>query len=377
MENFSFAAPTELVFGVDTEEQIPELLKKYNGSNVLIIHGNSAVKTGLLAKITGFLDESKIKYTCLGGVVPNPRLSLVKEGIEIARAKNCDFVLAVGGGSAIDTAKAIAAGFYLDDVWEHCYMNGNEIERALPVGCVLTIPAAGSEGSPSTVITNEETGRKLGYGSDLLKCKFSILNPENSKTVPDFHLASGIVDMLGHIFERYFTRTQNDELITAMSEAAMRTIIAEGRKAMANREDMEALAEIVLSGWLAHNDILGLGREQDWASHEIEHELSAKYDITHGSGLAIVYTGWLRFLKAHGDAQIQDVLARFEKNVITLKSLADFYKEIGMPTALDNLDLHPTDAEIEEMAEAALFGGKTLGSFYKLTKADIVEILKA
>jgi alcohol dehydrogenase YqhD (iron-dependent ADH family) len=388
MENFVFNNTAELVFGKDTEQRIPELLQKYGGTNVLLHSGgNSAEKSGLLPKIRKYLNDAEIPFTELSGVVSNPRLSLVRVGIDIAKQKKCDFILAVGGGSVIDSAKAIAAGYYLDDVWEHCFINRKPIERALPVACVLTIPAAGSESSTSTVITNEETNQKRGFGSPLTLCKFSVINPLNCSTVPDFHLASGIADMLGHIFERYFSLTPNTELTDAMGEAAMRTIIEQGKKVMADRTDMNALAEIVLAGTIAHNNILGIGRVQDWASHRMEHELSAKWDITHGSGLAVIYPAWLKFVYANADEQRLNVLNRFAKNVFgfigptaikkTISALEEFYKTIGMPTRLSELDITADDDDIAQMAEKCLFDGPDIGNFYRLTKNDIIKIYSA
>jgi alcohol dehydrogenase YqhD (iron-dependent ADH family) len=275
-------------------------------------------------------------------------------------------------------------GYYNENFWQDQYINRLPIEKALPLACVLTIPAAGSETSHSTVITDDNTARKLGYGSPLIRCKFSVVNPINCKTVPDFHLASGIVDMLGHIFERYFSLTDNTELINAMGESVMKTVIEQGKKTMADRNDINALAEIVLCGTIAHNDILGIGRIQDWACHKMEHELSAKWNITHGSGLAIMYPAWLKFLLAHGNEKQTAVMERFAKNVFniggkdaikkTIAELENFYKAIGMPIRMSDLDLYPTDDEIAELAANAINGGKTLGQFYKLTKNDIIEI---
>jgi alcohol dehydrogenase YqhD (iron-dependent ADH family) len=387
MENFIFHNPTELVFGSVGEERIPNLIKKYGGSTVLLhFGGQSAEKNGLLPKIRKILTSAKIPFTDLGGVVSNPRLDLVKYGVDIAKQKKCDFILAVGGGSVIDSAKAIAMGFYNENFWEDQYVNGQPIEKALPMACVLTIPAAGSEMSPNTVITDEDTNTKLGYGSPLLRCKFSVINPANCKTVPDFHLASGIVDMLGHIIERYFSLTENTELINAMGEAVMRTIVEQGKKTMADRTDMDALAEIVLCGTMAHNDILGIGRIQDWACHKMEHELSAKYDITHGSGLAIMYPAWLKFIQKNGDKKHLAVVERFGRTVLgadgkdavaeTIDKLEEFYITIGMPIRLSDLNINATEEDIAELAARAIknFNGKSLGQFYKLDKNDVIAI---
>jgi alcohol dehydrogenase YqhD (iron-dependent ADH family) len=385
MENFIFNNTTELIFGNGGEDGIADQIKKYGGSNVLLhFGGQSAEKNGLLPRIRKVLTSGKIPFTELSGVVSNPRLSLVKVGIDIVKQKKCDFILAVGGGSVIDSAKAIAMGFYNENFWEDQYMNKMPIENALPLACVLTIPAAGSESSPSTVITDEDSGYKRGFGSPKLRCKFSVINPLNCKTVPDFHLASGIVDMLGHIFERYFSLTEHTELTNAMAEATMRTIIEQGKQVMTDRNDINALAEIVLCGTIAHNDILGIGRVQDWACHGMEHELSAKWDITHGSGLAVMYPAWLKFLYKNGDKKQLAVMERFAKNVFnidgknaienTITALEDFYKTIGMPVRLGDLNIAPTDDDITEMIEKALINRKTLGEFYKLGKKEIAEI---
>ncbi len=376
MENFIYNAPPELVFGEGTEEKLPELIKKYGGTNVLVhTGGNSLEKNGYLPKIRKILNDANIVFTELSGVVPNPVLSQVLVGIDICKQKKCDFVLAIGGGSVIDSAKAIAAGFYSNDVWNDFYIKGMPVEKSLPLGAILTIPAAGSEVSASSVITNDTTMQKRSLVAPArVYCNFSIVNPSVCASVPNFHLASGIVDMLGHIIERYFSLTENTELINGMAESAMRTIIEQGRKAYQDRKDMNALAEIVLAGSIAHNNSLGIGRIQDWSSHKLEHEMSAKWNISHGAGLAIVYPAWLKFLKAHGNEKQQAVLNRFFKNVITLPKLEQFYKDLEMPKTLSNLEINATEEDINDMAEAVLFAGKTLGNFYSLSKNDIVEI---
>ncbi|MDR0384088.1 MAG: iron-containing alcohol dehydrogenase [Christensenellaceae bacterium] len=376
MENFTFNNKTELIFGIDVENRIPELIKKYGGKKVLLHFSNSAEKTGLLGKIKEILTTGKIRFIEFGGVVSNPRLSLVLEGIELCKKEKIDFILAIGGGSAIDSSKAIAFGVFEPKIWQ-IYMKRGDIKRALPVGCVLTIPAAGSETSPSSVITDEKTGHKRSVNSDNIRCKFAIVNPESCKTVPDFHLASGIVDMLTHCFERYFSLTKDTKLTNAMGEAVMRTIIEEGQIVMKDRNNGEALAEIVLCGTMAHNDIIGIGRKQDWASHSIEHELSAKYDITHGSGLAIVFPAWFNFVKMHGNKEQLKVLKRFEKNVISIKNLKKFYKSIGMPLSLKDLSIFPTEFDIQSMSQKAIINRGTLGQFYTLGEKEIYEILKS
>lgn len=385
MENFVFHNTTELVFGKDTEKYIPSLIKKYGGKKVLLHYGgSSAEKNGLLPMIRELLTKEEIPFSELGGVVSNPRLSLVMAGIKFVKKEKCNFILAVGGGSVIDSAKAIAAGYYYPDIWSKFMKSGGDdgkIEKALPLGCVLTIPAAGSETSPSSVITNEETGIKRGCGCDAWRCKFAIVNPQNCRTVPDFHLASGIADMFAHVMERYFSLTANTALTDAMCESVMRTIMEQGRKTMKNRKDMNALAEIVLCGTMAHNDIVGIGRQQDWASHGIEHELSAQYDITHGSGLAIVFPAWLKFNSANADEKRLAVLKRYAQNVFGTDSVEDaiikceeFFRSIGMPTRLSELNIAPTEEILQKMSIQATRGRKTFGNFYKLTKDDIYAI---
>jgi alcohol dehydrogenase YqhD (iron-dependent ADH family) len=368
MENFEYQCETKLIFGKGQETKITELLK---GKKVLLHYGKSSIKkSGLYDRIIKLLDN----YIELPGVVPNPRIELVNEGIEICRKNNIDIILAVGGGSVIDSAKAIAAGIYYDgDVWDFFIKNIN-IEKALPIGVILTIPAAGSEASPNSVINNKD--RKLAIGSNLIRPKFAILDPELTKTLPDYQTACGICDMIAHILERYFTNTKNVNLTDELCEATLRSIIKNARLTFKDPIDYNARAEIMLAGTIAHNGSLGLGREEDWSSHMIEMELSAYYDIAHGAGLSIVFPAWMKFVYKHDEERFK----RFAKNVFNketelegIQALEDFFKEINLPTRLKEINID--DEKFELMAKGAINTGKGF-KFIKLTEKDVVEIYR-
>jgi alcohol dehydrogenase YqhD (iron-dependent ADH family) len=296
MLNFDFCNPTRIVFGKDTEKQIGELIQPY-GKKVLLHYGSSSIKkSGLYDSVTVSLKAQGVSFVELGGVVPNPRVSLVREGIRLCKAEGVDMILAVGGGSVIDSAKAIAVGvFYDGDVWE-IYEQGKVVEKALPVATILTIPAAGSESSISSVISNEEKQMKTGVNNPLTRPVFSVMNPELFFTLPKNQIANGIADMMSHIFERYFTNTVNTDLTDGLCESALKTIMRNAAIVSLNPKNYDAWAEIGFSGSLAHNGFLGLGREQDWACHGMEHQLSAFYDIAHGAGLAVLTPGWMRYV---------------------------------------------------------------------------------
>jgi alcohol dehydrogenase YqhD (iron-dependent ADH family) len=384
MLNFVFDNKTRIVFGKETEHEVGQYVKEY-GSKVLLHYGGGSIKKfGLYDSVVKSLEAEGIDFVELGGVLPNPRLSLVQEGIELCRKEKVDFILAVGGGSVIDSAKAIALGVFDDgDVWDF-YLTGKRPTKVLPIGTVLTIPAAGSEASTATVITNEETQLKIGYGDLSLRPKFSILNPEITYTLPDFQSACGAVDMFGHVIERYFTNTTNVELTDRLCESVMKTVVSNAPKVLENNKDYNARAEIMWAGVLAHNDLVGMGRESDWASHGIEHEISAIYDIAHGAGLAMIYPAWMKYVYQHDVARF----ALFGREVFGLKgdkdsdlaleaifALEAFYKSIGMPTRMSDMDID--GSRIEEMADKATKGDtRTLGSFVKLNKEDIINIYK-
>ncbi len=296
MENFNFYSPTEFVFGKDTEANVGALLKKYGAKKVFLHYGGGSIKkSGLYDTVIKSLEKEKIDYVALGGAKPNPVDTLVYEGIKLCKEEACDFVLAVGGGSAIDSAKAIAAGVKYDgDFWDF-YDRKAIIKDALPVGVILTIPAAGSEGSSATVITKESEGLKRGTGSNLLRPKFSIINPELTYSLPMWHTAAGIVDMMAHIFERYLSKTQDVILTDRLCEATLVSIMEAANKIMQDPNDYEARATICWAGTIAHNGFLGVGRQEDWVTHGLEHELSALYDMTHGAGLAIMFPAYMAY----------------------------------------------------------------------------------
>jgi len=300
MNNFDFYSPTFFVFGKDRENECGAYVKRFGGTRVLIHYGGgSVIKSGLLERVKKSLMAENISFIELGGAKPNPRSGLVYEGIEFCRRENVDFVLAVGGGSAIDSAKAIAVGAPYDgDFWDF-YSGKAQPQKALPVGTILTIAAAGSEGSPHSVITHEDGMYKRGAGSDLMLPVFSILNPALTMTLPAYQIACGATDIMAHVCERYFTNTKDVEVTDRLCEAIFLTMVKEVPKAVKDPQDYESQANIMWAGMVAHNNIVGVGREQDWNSHDLEHELSALYDVAHGAGLAVIMPAWMQFVMKH------------------------------------------------------------------------------
>lgn len=390
MKNFNYYAPTQVAFGRNTENQVAELVKKYGGSKVLIHYGGqSAIRSGLLAKVEQILTEAGIAYVKLGGVKPNPRLSLVRKGIELCKEENVDFLLAVGGGSVIDSCKAISSGrFYQGDVWT-LYEHKDHATQYLPIGCILTIPAAGSEMSNGSVITNDEVESwlKKDYCVDEFRCKFAIMNPELTFTLPAWQTACGITDMMMHTMERYFSKDDDMETTDAIAEAILRTCMKEGPLALANPTDYTCRANIMWAGTLAHNDLTGCGTTGDWATHNIEHELSGLFDVSHGAGLAAVWGSWARYTRnenlprfarfAHNVMGIDTTnMSDMEASEAGIKAMEQFFRSIGMPTGIHTLvgkDI--TDAEIEEMAQKCTNGDTTtIGGLKILHAADIVKI---
>ena len=385
MNNFQFYSPTEFVFGKDTENQAGFYLKKHGGTNVLIHYGGgSVVRSGLLDRIKKSLEKENISYAELGGVKPNPRDTLVYEGIKLCREKNIDFILAVGGGSVIDSAKAIAIGVpYEGDFWD--FYCGKKPEKALPVATVLTIAAAGSEGSGNSVITQEDGGLKRGAGSDLLRPKFSIMNPQLTCTLPPYQTACGATDIMAHVFERYFTNTTEVEITDRLCEAVLLTMIKETPRVIANPENYDARANIMWAGTVAHNNIVGVGREQDWNSHGIEHELSALYDCAHGAGLAVIMPAWMEFVYQHNVLRFAQAAVRvwgcqmdFENPENTaregIKRFRHFLHEIGMP--LTFAELGAKEEDIPVLIEKFGIGEGRTGGFVKLSAKDIESIYK-
>lgn len=389
MENFDFYAPTYFAFGKDREKDSGSLVKKFGGSKVLIhFGGGSVIRSGLLDRVKKSLIEASVNFIELGGVKPNPRSGLVYKGIELCRKEKVDFILAVGGGSVIDSAKAIAAGTIYDgDFWD--FYEGKPVEKALPLGTVLTISAAGSEGSPDSVITKEEGMLKRGAGGDSFRPKFSILNPALTQTLPAYQTACGITDIIAHLYERYLTNTKNVETTDRMIEALILAMINEGPKAIKNPDDYDARANIMWAGMMAHNNSCGVGRSQDWSSHAIEHELSAVYDCAHGAGLAVTMPAVFTYTMKH------DVMrfARIACNVWNIKmdesnpektakegieALRNFLISIGMPKNFAELGAKETD--IEKMAHTCCFGdGSGSGKIYGFTvleQKDVENIYK-
>lgn len=388
MNNFIFQSPTKFIFGRDTQHLAGKTIHEMGAGNVLIVYGGgSAEKSGLIGQITDSLDKEGIKFSVLKGVQPNPTDDKVREGIAIALRDEITFILAVGGGSVIDTAKAIAMGALYDgDFWDF-YCGKAKPVAALPVGVVLTIPAAGSEGSMKTVITKVDGPHKIkiSIGSELIRPRFAIMNPELTMTLPWFQTACGAVDMLCHIQERYFSNT-TAQLVNAYSEAIMRDIMDNALTLKLTPDNYEARADIMWAGTLAHNGICGVGKEEDWASHRIEHEVSALYDVAHGAGLACIVPAWLTFVAKRNP----DMVWRFAINVMSVRPdglstdeiiaegislLKDFYHDLGLTTSLTELVGQTPD--IDEMVKNLEVNiGKTLGAYVPLSMDDCREIYR-
>jgi len=385
MQNFTFQNTTKIVFGKGTEEEVGEYTAKH-GSKVLLHYGGGSIKKyGTYDKVVKSLEKAGVEYVELGGVEPNPKLSLVKEGIKLAQEENVDFILAVGGGSVIDSAKAISVGYFYDgDVWDF-FTREAEITEALPIGVVLTIPAAGSESSDSAVVTKMEGMYKRDIGSELIRPQFAIMNPEITFTLPNYQTACGAVDIMAHIMERYFTNTENVELTDRLSEQALKTIIKNVPVVLEDNEDYAARAEVMWTGTIAHNNLLGTGREEDWSSHGIEHELSGIYDVAHGAGLAVVFPAWMNYVYQHDLERFAQFAVRvwgvdpdFKDLEWTarqgIKRTKEFFSSIGMPVTLEELDI-PAD-RLEEMAQKATENGP-IGNFVNLDTEDVLNIYKS
>lgn len=385
MDNFNFYSPTEFIFGKDTENDCGKYVKKYGGTKVLVHYGsNSAQKSGLLDRVCKSLEDNGIKYVKLGGVKPNPRDTLIYEGIELCQKEKVDFILSVGGGSCIDSAKGIAAGVnYEGDFWD--FYCGKEVTSALPIGTVLTIAAAGSEGSGASVVTKEDGMLKRDTGSDILRPKFSILNPALTQTLPAYQTACGITDIMAHVFERYFTNTRDVEITDRLCEAVLLTMIKESYKVIKNPDDYQARANIMWAGTVAHNDIVGVGRSQDWNSHMIEHELSGLYDCAHGAGLAVVMPSWMEYVYKHDVMRFAQMAVRiwgcqmnFENPEETalngIYAFRRFLSDIGMPINFEQLGAKEEDIPV--LIEKFGIGDGETGGFVKLKAGDIEAILK-
>lgn len=386
MLNFIYDNKTELIFGRGTQHEAGRLLKPF-GKKVLLHYGSGSIKrSGLHEAVTASLEAAGVEYVELGGVQPNPTLPMVYEGIRLCREHGLGMVLAVGGGSVIDSAKAIALGVPHDgDVW-NLYLSKKQPDfEPLPVATVLTIPAAGSESSPNTVITNEETRRKLGYGSPRLRPVFSIINPELFFTLPLRQMLNGVSDMMSHIFERYFTRTLHTDLSDGLCEATLRTIMKNARILGSGGldHDYDAWAEIAFAGNIAHNNLLGVGREQDWACHAMEHELSALYNVDHGAGLAVITPAWMKYVSPRHP----EIFVQFAVNVMGVEGsyrepesiiregiarLETFYRELGLPVTMEELEIRPEDFRL--MAEQAISVRGPVGNLERLDAEDVLQI---
>lgn len=386
LENFTFQNPTKIIFGRGTENQVGKEVSKYTKKVLLHYGGGSIKRTGLYDRVVSSLKDAGIEIFELSGVQPNPRLSLVYEGIRICRENDIGLVLAVGGGSPIDSSKAIAMGAVYDgDVWD--FFTGKAVpEKALPVGTILTIPAAGSEASTGCVITKEEGEYKRAVNSELIYPRFSILNPELAFTLPKYQVACGAADILAHLMERYFTNTLNVELTDRLIEATMKTIINNIPIVMEEPDNYDAWAEIMWAGTVAHNNLLNTGRIGDWGSHDIEHELSGIYDIAHGAGLAIVFPAWMKYVYKHDINRFAQFASRVWNVDISLwsleraalkgiEALEKFFHSIGLATRLKDVGIE--DDRLEEMAQKCTNSDQhTVGEFVKLKSEDILKIYK-
>ena len=389
MDNFSFYAPTYFAFGKDAESQAGALVKRFGGTKVLLHYGGgSVVRSGLLDRVKASLDAEGIAYVELGGVRPNPRSGLVYEGIELCKREQVDFILALGGGSAIDSSKAIAAGTVYDgDFWD--FYEGKPVEAALPIGTVLTIAAAGSEGSPDSVITKEPDMIKRGASGEAYRPRFSILNPALTQTLPPYQTACGITDIIAHLYERYLTNTKEVEVTDRMIEALILAMVHEGPRVIEDPDNYEARANIMWAGMMAHNNSCGVGRSQDWNSHNIEHELSALYDCAHGAGLAVVMPAVFTYVLDHDVVRFAKIAVRVwgcqmdfvhpERTAKAgIEALRRFLISIGMPRNF--AELGAREADIEQLAHTCCYGsedadGKLYG-FVELNQKDVEAIYR-
>ncbi len=389
MHNYEYYTPTRVVFGKGTENEAGRLVKAQNCKKVLLHYGgNSAKRSGLLDRVCKSLEAESIDYVMLGGVVPNPHLSLVREGIGLCKKEGVDFILAVGGGSVIDSAKAIGYGVANEgDVWDF-YDKVRAPQACLPIGAILTIAAAGSEMSDSSVITNEDGWLKRGYSNDLCRCKFAVMNPELTYTLPPYQTQCGCVDILMHTMERYLNHGGNMEMTDGISEALMRTVIRNAKILKEDPENYEARAEVMWAGSLSHNGLTGCGTDGgDWASHQIEHELGGMFDVAHGAGLAAVWGSWARYVYkesidrfvkfAENVLQVPHAEDKEQMAVAGIEAMEDFYRSVDMPTSIRELGVEVTDEQIEELAEkCTFFGRRTVGCVKALAKEDIMSIYK-
>jgi len=386
MDNFDFRNPTKIVFGRGTESRVGAETAAYS-KKILLHYGSGSIKaSGLYDRVTASLKAAGVEWVELGGVVPNPRLSLVREGVRLCKERDLGFVLAVGGGSAIDSAKSIAMGAVMDgDVWDF-YLGKGRPKAALPVGTVLTISAAGSESSTGTVITNEDGLLKRAVDDELLYPRFSILNPELCFTLPPFQVACGAADIMAHLMERYFTTVEHVEFTDRLIEATMKTVALQAPRVLENRQGYDAWSELMWAGTVAHNNLLNTGRTGDWASHQIEHELSGIYDVAHGAGLAVVFPAWMKHVLgtdvarfAQWSARVWNVDMDYRNPEATaregIRRLEAFFRSLGLGTKLGDLKIGAD--RLDEMADKCTDGNtSTVGNFVKLDRAAVREILE-
>ena len=386
MNNFKYYTPTRVVFGKDTENIVGKLIKEYGGKKVLIHYGGgSVVRSGLLDRVIKSIHNENIAFITLGGVVPNPRLSKVYEGIDICKKENIDFILALGGGSVIDSAKAIGYGVVNEgDVWDF-YKKTRFPQDCLPIGTILTIAAAGSEMSNSSVITNDDTLEKRGCNCDFSRCKFAVMNPELTMTLPEYQTQSGCVDIMMHTMERYFNSGNNAEITNGIAEALLRTVMNNAKILLKDPKNYNARAEVMWASSLSHNGLTECGNDAgDWACHQLEHELGGMFDVTHGAGLAAVWPAWAKYVYKEAVPRF----AQFARNVygienkddekaalIGIEATENFFRSVNMPNNIKELGLNLTDEQIKTLAYNSSFKNtRTIGSVKKLTTEDMENI---
>lgn len=390
MHNFTYYVPTEVIFGKGAEMDTVAAIRKHGGKRVVIVYGGGSVKkNGLLQRVEEYLSSGDIPYITIGGVKPNPHLSLARDGVKAALDFNADFVLAVGGGSVIDTAKGIAHGAANPniDIWEF-WLGKKTVDKSLPVGVILTIPAAGSEMSDSAVLTNEETGEKKGFPSDFNRPRFAIMDPELTFTLPDRQIACGIVDIMMHTLDRYFTPQQGNELTDEFAESLLRTTIKNGQLALDDKTNYQAMSELMWCGSVSHNGLTGLGGIKDFGPHKLGHELSGKFDIAHGESLSAIWGAWANYVYKEDPQRF----AQYARNVWDISKgdplesaeagilkTVEFFKSLGMPTCFAEAGIGgQNDAVIDDLAMRCTGGGKyTVAAFKKLSKVDAYNIYSA
>ncbi len=383
MNSFDYFSPTYFVYGKNREEEVGKYIKTFGGTKILLVYSNFVKRIGLYDKVVSALQSEALDYVDFGKVVENPTSGIVYEGIDQARSEDIDFILALGGGSAMDTAKAIAMGVkYQGDFWD--FFSGKNPQDALPIGVVVTIAASGSEGSPNAIITKEETLDKQAAETNLIRPKFAIMNPELTINLPPFQTACGITDIFSHCLERYFTNTENVSLTDRMLEGIMTTLVYEGPKVIKNPKDYGARSNIMWAGMMSHNDILGVGREQDWNTHHLEHVLSAKYKVAHGAGIAVMFPAWMRFVvERHGLMRFCQFATRvfgiemdFDNPKLTalkgIEAFENFLLSIGMP--INFRDLGIREDQIDDLVEMNHLGDGITKGFFGLKKEDLKEI---